>query len=307
MKTDRNSPDRNIDSLSFDNFLSMSREIGESQRYGQYCCIMEIDKTTIMDMFRYPISIDAYIFVVCSDGLIELTCNLFRLTLQSRSMFLYNPGAIINISAVEPSRLHLMIFTREFIDELGIKIDNIPLQYSVIRKSTTIPLTEKSCEELRSMMAFTADLIKLDNTNPNYGELVRSSFKTFIYRALYVINDIYGTDATDMLPSQENHHFDRFMRLLEENYSRHRSIRFYSEAMNLSPKYLSQVIKKASGRVATAWIDDFVILEAKNLLKYSSMSIQEISYALNFPNQSFFGKYFKRHTGLSPKTYRAQP
>lgn len=47
-----------------------------------------------------------------------------------------------------------------------------------------------------------------------------------------------------------------------------------------------------------------MILEAKNLLKYSTMSIQEISYSLNFPNQSFFGKYFKNHTGQTPSEYR---
>ena len=58
------------------------------------------------------------------------------------------------------------------------------------------------------------------------------------------------------------------------------------------------------GRKAFRWIDEYVILEAKNLIKYSDMSIQEISYALNFPNQSFFGKYFKKHAGISPKRYR---
>ena len=65
------------------------------------------------------------------------------------------------------------------------------------------------------------------------------------------------------------------------------------------------MIRNVSGRSAAAWIDEFVILEAKNLLKYSTMSIQEVAYALNFANQSFFGKYFKHHTSMSPSAYKA--
>ena len=69
---------------------------------------------------------------------------------------------------------------------------------------------------------------------------------------------------------------------------------------------MSALIKEVSGRSAAQWIDDYVILEAKSLLKYSDLSIQEIAYRLNFSTQSFFGKYFKQHTGISPGQYKAQ-
>ena len=72
----------------------------------------------------------------------------------------------------------------------------------------------------------------------------------------------------------------------------------------LTPKYLSKLIKQASGRSAPDWIDDFVILEAKNLLKYTDLAIKEIVYKLHFPNQSVFFKFFKAHTGLTPSEYR---
>lgn len=200
-----------------------------------------------------------------------------------------------------------MIFTREFVDELGIKLDNIPLQYKIVRERQTFTLSEHGCRQLQTMMSMTGELISLDKTNVHYGELIRSAFKTFIYRAIYVMNEQYKNCPKEVVQAQENNHFDRFMRLLEDNYKKEHSIKFYSNRMNLSPKYLSLMIKMVSGKLATEWIDEYVILEAKNLIKYSSMSIQEISYSLNFPNQSFFGKYFKRHTGLSPKAYRLKP
>ena len=79
---------------------------------------------------------------------------------------------------------------------------------------------------------------------------------------------------------------------------------FYAKQLNITPKYLSSVVKEVSGKTAARWIDESVILEAKALLKYSGMSIQEIAYHLNFSTQSFFGKYFKRYVGMSPLAYR---
>jgi AraC-like DNA-binding protein len=78
----------------------------------------------------------------------------------------------------------------------------------------------------------------------------------------------------------------------------------YADQLCLTPKYFSKVIKDNSGASASEWIDNYVILETKALLKSTNMTILQISDELNFPSQSFFGKYFKRVTGMSPKSYR---
>ena len=279
----------------------------ESIKFGNHCCLKELHTDTNKDIFKYPVRIDAFILAICSDGVIELSYNLNHITLSSNSLFLYLPGSIIRLNTLQPSKLSIMMFTREFIDELGMKFDNIPLQYRIMREIFTTNLNETSRIELQSMLRLTSGYIYKNKTNMYYSEMVKTSFKSFIYRALYEINACYGKTTSEILPAQNNNHFDRFMRLLEENYMNEHAIRFYSDKMGLSPKYLSLMIKKASGKLATEWIDEYVILEAKNLIKYSSMSIQEIAYALNFPNQSFFGKFFKRHTGISPKAYRLKP
>ena len=74
--------------------------------------------------------------------------------------------------------------------------------------------------------------------------------------------------------------------------------------MCLTPNYLSSVVRKVSGKSATEWIDDFVISEAKIMLRYLDVSIQEVAYKLNFTTQSAFGKYFKQCTGMSPREFR---
>ena len=81
---------------------------------------------------------------------------------------------------------------------------------------------------------------------------------------------------------------------------------YYARQLCITPKYLTTLIKRISGKSVSEWIDSYVILEARTLLKYSNMSVQEIAYYLNFPNQSFFGSYFKRNTGMSPSQYKAK-
>jgi AraC family transcriptional activator of pobA len=88
------------------------------------------------------------------------------------------------------------------------------------------------------------------------------------------------------------------------SYKKERGVNFYARKLCITPKHLSWAVKEVSGKTAGTWIDEAVILEAKTLLKSSDMNIQQISEELNFANQSFFGKYFKHYTGMSPKEYK---
>ena len=86
--------------------------------------------------------------------------------------------------------------------------------------------------------------------------------------------------------------YDSFIKEIQKNYTKERSISYYADLLCITPKYLSQVVRKVSGRFAGDWINDFVILEAKALLKSRKYTIQQVADMLNFANQSFFGKYF---------------
>ena len=98
--------------------------------------------------------------------------------------------------------------------------------------------------------------------------------------------------------------FANFIHLLEQNFRTQRRVSWYAEQLCITPKYLSEIVKKISLRTPNEWIDSYVILEARVLLKNTTKSIKEITDELNFPNQSFLGKYFKEHVGVSPSEYR---
>ncbi|MBQ8060703.1 MAG: AraC family transcriptional regulator [Bacteroidales bacterium] len=126
----------------------------------------------------------------------------------------------------------------------------------------------------------------------------------------YALSGIFEKEASSvkesLTPSQVRTKtlFDSFLTLVSEYHTSERGMAFYASRLGLTPKYLSRLVKQYSGRSAPDWIDSFVILEAKNLLRYSGYSIKEIVFKLNFLNPSVFYKYFKAHTGMTPSEYR---
>jgi AraC-like DNA-binding protein len=95
----------------------------------------------------------------------------------------------------------------------------------------------------------------------------------------------------------------RFLCCVQENYREHRDLGFYADLLGLSLKYMSHVIFEQTGRHPSQWIKDYVILDAKTMLRSGRYTVQQVAEELNFPNQSFFGKYFKEAIGMSPKKW----
>jgi AraC-like DNA-binding protein len=136
--------------------------------------------------------------------------------------------------------------------------------------------------------------------NPYRLEMIKHLTQMFFYMAYTYFPKHVDTTAQ----TRQGLLTEQFTKLVRENYHHERETTFYAGKLNLTPKYLSQAIKSATGKSASDWIEDFVILEAKALLKSTNMTVQQISNELNFPSQSFFGKYFKRKTGMSPSDYK---
>lgn len=110
--------------------------------------------------------------------------------------------------------------------------------------------------------------------------------------------------SSDQRVVRSNQIFTQFIHLLETHFRVERRVAWYAEQLCITPKYLSEVVKKVSKRTPYEWINNYVTLELRVLLKNSSMNIKEISEALHFPNQSFMGKFFKENVGMSPSEYR---
>lgn len=114
------------------------------------------------------------------------------------------------------------------------------------------------------------------------------------------VQNIYGTHSNKYADEV----LRKFILLLGEHCQRERRLSFYADRLCITPKYLTVLIKQASGRSARQWIVDFVIAESKRLLQKNALTVLEVSDKMNFPNQSFFTKFFRQHTGQTPTEYK---
>ena len=140
-----------------------------------------------------------------------------------------------------------------------------------------------------------------DNHNHFRKDLIRTLMLAMFYDVGNVIYRVKNFDES-LLRSEKV--FTKFLKMVEENCKRERRVSWYAQQLCITPKYLSTAVKRISGRTAVEWIENYVTMELRVLLKNSAKSIKEITEEMNFPNQSFLGKYFKEHVGMSPSEYR---
>ncbi|MCH4155333.1 MAG: helix-turn-helix domain-containing protein [Muribaculaceae bacterium] len=133
-------------------------------------------------------------------------------------------------------------------------------------------------------------------------ELLKSYAQTICYET---INMLITNQPLSPLPKDHNDIvFQKFLISLYNHYRKERTVTFYADELCISPKYFSTIIKEKSGMTVLQWIVSLVISDSKQMLEYSDASIKEIAADMNFPTQTFFGKYFKQYVGISPKEYR---
>ena len=255
---------------------------------------------------RNPMRVNGLSILLCMSGSIELTVNLDDICVTEGSLMAVGSDSLIHVRHIDWSTLDAYIFviSPEFIRDINLDV-NLLNRIRVSPPRT--PLMELDIQEM-GLLKLYFDLIHY-NTKANSETLyVRSISRCLIAAAVYqvmqfVVRHIDSTEL-DRTASRRSNYVSDFMQLVHTHHCRERSVAFYASKLFISPKDLSLRLKEATGRSATEWIDAYVLLEAKNLLRFSGKNVQQIAYELNFSNQSSFGKYFKHLTGMSPTQFQ---
>lgn len=235
---------------------------------------------------------------ICTAGHCSIKVNLQHYEIESPMLVTLMPGQIVEVIDYSPNFDGItIVLSKHFIDML-----NLPgwqQQYMTLFNN---PVNTISVDALRHLEIFYTILHKAasDEENPFRLQVIENLIRVFYYGGVSKFRK-FESSVTPI----KNSIVERFMELVQEHYREERLIGFYADKLCITPKYLSKLVKENTGRSAGEWIDSHVILEARAMLQSSDMTIQQIAASLNFPNQSFFGKYFKRATGLSPKQYRS--
>ena len=277
--------------------------------FGDDFYILNAKLTKQHNPLYHPCRFDGYMIIFCEKGGMRLTVNLNEYELKEGMMFINVPGNIVKVTELmgtggEDLQYVLIAMSKEFMSNVMKDVGRVLTNTLSMIDNPVMPVSEEY-------------MTHLDEYNREIKEVIQSNIRykheivgTIMSGILYLIAGLWA-DALDALkqdqPAQTGRTrliFDNFMKLVEEYHTMHRNVGFYAEKLNLTPKYLSKLVKMSSGRSAPEWIDAYVILEAKNLLKHSNIAIKEIVYKLNFPNQSVFYKFFKMRTGMTPSEYR---
>lgn len=268
--------------------------------------VMDIRLTDKHKPLGHPCRFDGYMLLYCVKGHIRLNVNLTEYDITEGMIFMNVPGNIIRVNELidtvtEDVRYVCLAMSSDFVQGLHIDANKIFNEGMSMMENPSIRLRN---DEMQLMGDGLALITKVVNSEMAYK---KESLYSLISSMFYMLIGVWRDRSEDNVISQSTRSrmiFDHFIKLVTEYHTKYRNVGFYADKLCLTPKYLSKLIKNATGKSAPEWIDQYVILEAKNLLKYSSVTIKEIVYRLNFPNQSVFYKFFKARTGMTPTEYR---
>lgn len=231
-------------------------------------------------------------------GQAKFSVNLMEYTLKDNDMAIAPPGSLVQISTMTPDY-----------DAQMIAVDNDFLP-TIHRESLTdsyqmhgivVHLTKKEWEQAGEYIKLIWETVQ---EKPFRKEIVQHLITALLYYIMYI--DKRNQDTFLLQASHQEKLFRRFVALVNEYGKNERSVGFYADKLCLTPRYLSTVIRQVSQRTVTEWINQAVTLEAKVLLKHSDLLVYQISDELRFPNPSFFSKFFKRMTGMTPQEYQKE-
>ena len=264
----------------------------------------------ILRMLQYPVRFDGFIIFYLKKGHFTVDVNLNSYEVREKSLMIQAPGNIVKVSQYDQERIGDMemifvLISKDFMSDIRFDVLKVFQDSLRLLDNPCITLDEFQMSLANDYFNLARKIVGAPFTNKK--EIIGSLLTSLTYLS----TDVWAQQVDEARKNSDsqrsarlNQIFERFIALVNEHHCSERGMAFYADKLCLTPKYLSTLIKQASGRSAPDWIDDFVILEAKNLLKYTDLAIKEIVYKLHFPNQSVFFKFFKAHTGLTPSEYR---
>ena len=193
-----------------------------------------------------------------------------------------------------------MVMSVNFFREIIKNVSDISSLFLFSRLHPVMSLEEEEIQTFKEYFQVIKEKIG-DKRNHFQKDLIKSLLLAMFYDLSNIIyrvqNDIKPKSRREII-------FTRFIKLVEDHFRHERRVSWYAKELDITPKYLSESVKSVSHRTPNEWIDYYITLELRVQLKNSIKSIKKIAEELHFPNQSFLGKFFREHVGMSPSKYR---
>ncbi len=259
-----------------------------------------LDNPELTSSFSYPYKNEWIIATLCEKGYAKGKVNMREYYIEGNCLILILPGQVISKSELSPDfKGKIILLSPQFAD--NVNLGSMLLLTKSLERKPFFVFPDEAAQAFRNYINLCKSLITMEGSSDILQVLQLLSKGFFIGMEDYIasqkplprLSKVHGPELVE-----------EFLNLVETEYRHHRDLSYYAERLCKSAKYLSRIIMESTGKNATDWIERCVILDAKAQLLSTKKRISEISDDLDFPTPSFFGKYFKRVTGLSPRAFR---
>lgn len=238
----------------------------------------------------------------CREGSADITIGSVHRHLRRNSMAILLPGALLLLTSRSDDFLvSYCAFSHDLFAEAAFRLD--PGFFHTLREHPLINPSQLVVDGAVTWFAAAAHTYR-DRENVFRHTIIKNRLQNLLLeifdKMLRAQNGEHDTEITN----RQTEIFHRFVSLLHEHCSQEREVAFYADKLCISTRYLSTIVHNIAHTSAKHFIDRSVILEIKMMLQTSDLSVQEIAYRLKFPDQSYLGRFFKKHTGESPSEFR---
>lgn len=277
----------------------MGEEDAEKQLY-----VFERQKELQKLPVKYPYRSDHFTIILVTEGNASLKLDLIDYTIEKHNLLIISPNDVRQFIKISPDCTFIGVgFTQDFLLHSGLHKKNIDaFDFFSSQAEPVVKLDEKNTEVLFQLFSILHKKTTSKEESYFTDEFIYHSFSALIFE----IASLFRKSNTIHLKITRKEDLAmRFMKLLPLHFKQHRSLQFYADLLFITPKYLTQTIKQITGKTAGEFIDEMVIMEAKVLLNDFSKSIGQVAEELNFSDQFYFSKFFKKHTSFNPSDYRS--
>lgn len=256
----------------------------------------------IFNFPKTPFRMDYYALCLCTAGEINIEIDRHQYKVDAHSFLVAAPSTIVKfLKTSEDFMMKLLFFDKNFL------IKNISNPFIIEKMNlfskgsySIVKTTAKNSTQLQTLLDY------LKRKSRQQGKFTEEIVRTIIFNLLLETADIIEKKNQEA-PGKEEGKKDLYLKfslLVRENIRQHRTVHFYAEQLCISNKYLIEIIKKACGKTPHEIIDEALLKEAYAMLGNPNLTISEIAFELQFNSTSAFGRFFKKHTSLSPSEYR---
>ena len=264
-----------------------------------------VGESNFADLADCSVHSDNGVIFLCREGAAEGTVGLFRGTIRHNTLIFLLPGMSFRLDDRTPDfRMEYCIFSHDLFLEIAGRFD--PAFFRLLEEHPFFYPSDQIAEGAKFWFQIVGYTYR-DRENRFRDIIIRNRLQNLFlesYDKMQRFSEQFRERRTSEPSNRQSELFHRFITLVKEHCIREHEVAFYADKLCISTRYLSAIVRNTTQETAKTFIDRAVVLEIKHLLQSTDLSILEIAYRLHFPDQSYLGRYFKKHTGQSPSAFR---